>query len=374
MENIKIKSLGPITEADINFGDLTFFVGPQASGKSIVLQLIKLIVDRTEIEKMLEERGFVWRQDSRNNLELFFGEGMAGLWTKRTDVLFDGINYAKDFLSSTQGYPQQQLTSERLLYIPAQRVLCLSNGWPRFFNDFDESAPFVLREFSEFLRLYLDSASASDTDLFFATAANDIYWGGTIMIDRQKRKRIMLEFDDVKLPVMAWSSGQKEFFPLAMSFEILAPFPPRGLSQVNCIIIEEPEMGLHPDAIKSVILQIVDLMKRGYKVIVSTHSPVLLEFAWAFNILKQEKASPESFDELFDLNKDAIGATFFTKELINKTINTYYFDRAGGKVIVKDISSLDAGNDDLAIAEWGGLSSFASKAVDIVSTIVANNG
>src|ERR1039457_2459101 len=100
MENIKIKSLGPIKEADINFGDLTFFVGPQASGKSIVLQLIKLLMDRAEIERMLKNYGFVWSHDSRNNLELFFGEGMAGLWTKRTDVLFDGINYAENFLSS----------------------------------------------------------------------------------------------------------------------------------------------------------------------------------------------------------------------------------------------------------------------------------
>ena len=35
---------------------------------------------------------------------------------------------------------------------------------------------------------------------------------------------------------------------------------------------------------------------------------------------------------------------------------------------------LDAGNDDVGIAEWGGLSSFSSKAIDIISNIVAANG
>ena len=45
MERIKLTSLGQITEADITFGDMTIFVGEQASGKSILLQLVKLISD-----------------------------------------------------------------------------------------------------------------------------------------------------------------------------------------------------------------------------------------------------------------------------------------------------------------------------------------
>jgi len=40
MKNIKIKSFGPIEEADVTFGDLTLLVGPQASGKSIFIQRI----------------------------------------------------------------------------------------------------------------------------------------------------------------------------------------------------------------------------------------------------------------------------------------------------------------------------------------------
>ena len=58
--------------------------------------------------------------------------------------------------------------------------------------------------------------------------------------------------------------------------------------------------------------------------------------------------------------------------LETKQLNTYYFDRVNNAVSVKDISSLDAGSEDIAISEWGGLSSFASKASDIVSKSVAN--
>jgi len=371
MENIKIKSLGPIQEADINFGDLTFFVGPQASGKSIVLQLIKLLVDRAEIERMLKNYGFVWGENSHNNLERVFGEGMAGLWTDRTDVLFDGTDYFINFLSSAQRYGNHERNYEELLYIPAQRVLCLSNGWPRFFNDFDESAPFVLREFSELLRLYLEFETSQLDQWLPQKSMNDIYLNGLITIDRRTRKQLMLEVNGARLPFMAWSSGQKEFFPLAVSFDMLARFNPGQLSKVNTIIIEEPEMGLHPEAIKSVIRQIIDLMKRGYKVIVSTHSPIFLEFAWAFNILKAEKAPGTAFDSLFDIDENDKSNSFFDNDLIKKNINTYYFNRVDGRVIVKDISSLDAGNEDLAVADWGGLSSFASKAGEIVASIAA---
>jgi hypothetical protein len=55
------------------------------------------------------------------------------------------------------------------------------------------------------------------------------------------------------------------------------------------------------------------------------------------------------------------------KALKEKTFKTYYFDRKEGKTNVKDISSLDASSDDPAIAEWGGLSTFGSRAAEIVA-------
>ncbi|WP_196937358.1 hypothetical protein [Sphingobacterium pedocola] len=42
---------------NINFGDLTLFVGPHASGKSILLQMIKLLVDKDHIRRTTEQYG-----------------------------------------------------------------------------------------------------------------------------------------------------------------------------------------------------------------------------------------------------------------------------------------------------------------------------
>jgi predicted ATPase len=173
---------------------------------------------------------------------------------------------------------------------------------------------------------------------------------------------------------MTWSAGQKEFMPLLLSFYWLSPSAKVSRKdEIKYVVIEEPEMGLHPQAIKSVLLQIIDLISRDYKVIVSTHSPVLLEFAWAFNSLKVNKASSDEFYDLFSLKKTTATIRLFEDLLEQKEVNTYYFDRQDHEVVVKDISSLDAGSTDTSISEWGGLSSFSAKAAEIIANSVAQN-
>lgn len=386
MDNIKINHLGPIESANITFGDLTFFVGPQASGKSILLQLIKLVLDKNHIRKTLEQYGYIWGNESNKILNRFFGEGMSSIWSDITTVKFDGKPFSKNDLTPKRGKKEKnENKDESIFYIPAQRVVCLNNGWPRFFSEYEDSVPYVLRDFSETLRQLLENGIEDNkNDVIFPQSQRlkeslrdsfneTIFHDGKIVLDKSGKKRLKLNIDSTSIPFMAWSAGQKEFMPLLLSFYFLSP--PSKVSTkdaIKYVIIEEPEMGLHPQAIESVILQVLDLLSRGYKVIISTHSPVLLEFAWAFNLLKQAKAKDRVLFELFNVKKTPSFSKIFKDLLTNKQLNTYYFDRKENKVTIKDISSLDAGSDDIAISEWGGLSSFASKASDIVSKSVVN--
>jgi len=385
MENIKIKSLGPIHNADINFGDLTFFVGPQASGKSILLQLLKLLIDKNHIRRTIEQYGFVWGNTEEEILERYFGEGMGSVWNKKTEVIFDNKAYNTDYLKPKQKGSYKNAVN-KLFYIPAQRVICLQNGWPRYFSEYEDAVPYILRDFSETLRQFLESGLSKKEDSIFPqnqrlkqplrNSINDsIFHDGKIVVDKSNKKRLRLNIDGTSLPFMAWSAGQKEFMPLLLSFYYLCPASKSSRKEgIKYVIIEEPEMGLHPQAISSVLLQILDLLSRDYKVIVSTHSPVLLEFAWAFNLLKNSGASDKALLDLFDLKKSAPLTRLFKDQLKEKKITTYYFDRGKENITIKDISSLDAGSEDVAISEWGGLSSFSAKANDIVSSIVVNNG
>lgn len=377
MKNIKIQALGPIKEADITFGDLTLLVGPQASGKSIFLQMLKLIVDKNDIRNTVEQYNFIWGKSPAESLELFFGEGMQHVWGNSTQIFLDKKEVKKDFFKAKQGDRYKDAT-ESIFYIPAQRIVCIADGRPKFFTEFDESVPYVLRYFSENLRQFLQKDFSKDNGIFplsqrlkapLRNSFNEsIFHNGKVFIDDASgQRKFRMEVSKSKIPFMTWSAGQKEFMPLLLSFYWLCPSSKISRRDgLKYVIIEEPEMGLHPQAIKSIILQIIDLLSRGYKVIVSTHSPVLLEFAWAFNHLKTSGKGENAMFELFDLKKSAPTGRLF-KDVFEKAIKTYYFDRNKDDVTVKDISSLDASDDNPLISEWGGLSSFASKAADIVS-------
>lgn len=178
----------------------------------------------------------------------------------------------------------------------------------------------------------------------------------------------MLSSGKSRIPFMAWSAGQKEFMPLLLGFYWLCP--PTKVStrgSFEYVIVEEPEMGLHPKAIISVLLQVLDLVHRGYKVLVSTHSPVFLEFVWAFNGLKKAGTDEKAFYSLFDIKPDINLSKIFNSLISDKTILSYYFDIQKRSATVKDISALDAGSADPAIADWGGLTEFAGRASEAVA-------
>lgn len=380
MEHLNIQSFGPIANADIHFGDLTILVGQQASGKSMFIQLLKLLVDKYHIRKILIQYNYIWSKDIEKNLDLYFGEGLSKLWKSDTVIHFDGKLYDTKFLVPKGGRYEGTIdATEKLFYIPAQRILSVADGRPKTFTEFDSSTPYVLKHFSETIRQLLQNGMDKSESIFpiskrlkdsLRKSFNEsIFHDGKVVMDeRTGQKKLRMEVEGMSVPFISWSAGQKEFMPLLLGFYWLCP--PGKVSRKDnyeVVVIEEPEMGLHPQAIKSVILQIIDLMSRDYKVIVSTHSPVLIEFAWALNLLKKSNVTDEALFELFDIPKNAGTKKLFEGLISNKKINTYYFDRMNDKVISKDISSLDAGSEDDAISGWGGLSSFAGKATDVVS-------
>lgn len=384
MNNLTVKSFGPIENANIDFGDLTILVGPQASGKSILVQLLKLLIDKVQIRKTLEQYGYIWQNDADKILDLYFGEGMSKIWRDTSSISLDNKLYTKEFLSPKRGRRDAKVAvEEELFYIPAQRILSVADGRPKTFMEFDSATPYVLRQYSETLRQLLQNGMAKLDSIFPISNRlklplrnafnNSIFHNGkVVMDDKSGQKKLTMKVEGMSVPFITWSAGQKEFMPLLLGFYWLCP--PSKVSKkdsLKYVVIEEPEMGLHPQAIKSVILQTIDLLSRGYKVIVSTHSPVFLEFAWAFNNLKKAGASNDVLFELFDIAKTAPTKRLFAGILSNKVINTFYFERINDKVVTKNISDLDAGSEDDATAEWGGLSSFSSKTTDLIAKVYA---
>ena len=385
-DSITVKEFGPIQEVNAELGDLTVLIGAQASGKSLFLQMFKLIKDRVAILKSLENYGFVVNNKLENLLNRYLGEGLSSMWTEKSEFILNDKVYTREcFERLPEGNP-----ADKVFYIPAQRILSIADGRPKYFMEFSENDPFVLRKFSDTLRLLVQNGLGDSGVLFplpnrlkstIKKMYNKaIFHGGKIVFDEKGgQRKIAMDVENMHLPLMTWSAGQKEFMPLLMAFYCLSGPPQRVVNrkQYQYIILEEPEMGLHPLAIQTIILQMIEFIHAGYKVVVSTHSPILLEFVWAYNYLKNipEKKRVGALCEVFGIQSSKKDNLNFLNDIYEKGIKTYYFSRnTSGKVEAKDISSLDVYSEDVAINEWGGLTQFSSKANEVVSKYMAQYG
>ena len=377
MESLVVENFGPIGKAEVSFGDLTFLVGPQASGKSLFLELLKFIVDKDSIQTNLRNYNYILNQRNPQKVfDIYFGDGMHRVFKPNSCIFFDRSPVTVDYLSH-RGVPK----NETLFYVPAQRILSMSDGRAKNFMEFDMSTPYVLRMFSENLRVYIQGVMG-EPDIIFPFNKRlqpgmkhlfdeSIFHGGKVIMEESSgiKKMMMSIGEGFKIPFMAWSAGQKEFMPLLLAFYCLSG-PRTSLfkrENYKYAVIEEPEMALHPQAIWAVLLEILELLSMGYKVVVSTHSTVFLDFAWAFNAI-QKSNNPEkdkSLLEMFDIPKGSSLESILTG-LYEKKVSTFYFSKKKNAVFSKDISSLDVGSEELDLSEWGGLVRYSSRVADIV--------
>jgi AAA domain, putative AbiEii toxin, Type IV TA system len=380
MHTLTIRNLGQITEASLTFGDLTVLVGPQATGKSIALQLLKLMVDAGQVQEEMGRYGLDWERRLPDFLEVYFGEGMRSIWHDgSTSVDWDG--HAEDLHKvARRRRPNKE---ESLFFIPAQRVLALRDGWPRPFTDYTPGDPFAVREFSEKLRVLVEQEFGKNGDLFpqerrlkkeFRDLLQQhVFSNFHLKVDKvRSQKRLVLGAENSKdaLPYMVWSAGQREFVPLLLGFYRL--MPPTKVStrgDIKWVVLEELEMGLHPRAIAVVLLLVFELVTRGYRVCLSTHSPQVLDAVWALKHLRDMKAGPEAFLNIFDA-KNTQAMQRLASTLMEKTVNVFYFNRETGRT--RDISALDPSDEGEGNAGWGGLSEFSGRANEAVARAVAN--
>lgn len=252
MKKLEVARFGPLRDASVEFGDLTVLVGPQATGKSLFVQLAKAIADAGAIRNDLKSHGFDWlhgKDPVADYSSLYFGGGLEGL----------------------------------------------------------------LREFTPLLLS------------------------------------------------MVW---------------LMPPASAARREKLNTVVIEEPEMGLHPSAILGFTLLVLVLLHRKYRVIISTHSPSVLDVVWALRSLRETSKcrAVGALRAIFEIaaGDNQLNATFRTA--LESALKVHYFDRHGSTVTVRDISTLDPSSTDEAAAGWGGLSGFSGRIADIVGSTISHAG
>lgn len=376
MKRVRMNNVGPINEADVTLGDLTVLVGPQATGKSVFLQVLKLIVDFPAIQAELRHFNIDWQGNPQSFFELYFGDGMGDLWGPKSKLWVDSETRSlPDFTKS----PGNRSKDERLFFIPAQRVMSLRDGLTRPFTDYRAGDPFALREFSEKLHGLVQNEFGKDPALFpKANRLNKplreplvehVFGGFGLNVDAEKfQKRIVLSppAGGKSLPYLVWSAGQREFVPLLLGLYWL--LPPGKVSirgKLEWVVIEELEMGLHPKAISAALALVFELLSRGYRVCLSTHSPHVLDVVWGLQFLKANGGTQKEVLDILGI-KPSTSTHKLAESALGKTFKVHSFRR---NARVEDISGLDPMSESKEEAGWGGLTEFSGRVGDVVAKV-----
>ncbi|MDP1690671.1 MAG: AAA family ATPase [Burkholderiaceae bacterium] len=382
-DRLIVSNLGPIQSADVQFADLTVIVGPQATGKSIFLQTLKLLIDRDHIHDTFAHHSVAFNGNTDAFLDGYFGRGMAALWGTSSTLDWNGTTTSLPALAKPSKSKQRHA---RVFYIPAQRVMSLAGGVTQNFGQFNYGDPYALRAFSNAVHDLLQNEFGAKGELFpQANRLNPtlrkpieehVFGGSTLAVDSSEfTKRLVLKVPghSTGLPFLAWSAGQREFTPLLLGLYWLCPVAAqrrrsgdKGEEAIEWVVIEEPEMGLHPQGIVTVLLLVLELLRRGYKVVLSTHSPVVLDMVWALREFQQRGGTEGDVRALFELPASA-QAKELGKVGLTRAMRVYFFDRGHA---VHDISALDPGAASQAESQWGGLVGFASRTGDAIAKVV----
>ncbi len=372
---LTIRNFAHLKDVSFEFGDLTVLVGPQGAGKSLALQWLKAAMDGRQLVDALKAAGHpVDRSDVL--IDLIFGTGMAPAWREgESEVLLDRRRISPKSLGRSDE------RTERLFFVPAHRSMLISDGWAAPFQKLTSDTPAVARIFSQNL---FDRFSGKDAGTLFPVEKRlkkqirekideAVFHGGKVGIeeDRQHAQRLRLVHGEMHLPFMTWTAGQREFTPLLLGlYHLLPSTQVRKREGTDWVVLEEPEMGLHPQAVTAAMLLVLELLWRGYRVVLSTHSPHVLTMLWMMRQLKAQHARWQLVCEAFGVKSTpamrSIAESALTKDYRSHLLQ---FD-SDGKVTSVDISELDPSSDDERVAGWGGLTAYSSRFGDAVRKAV----
>ena len=258
-----------------------------------------------------------------------------------------------------------------------------TDGRPPF-QKLSSDTPAVARIFSQNL---FDRFSGKDAGTLFPVEKRlkkeirkkidaAVFHGGKVGIEdsAQHARRLGLVHGEMHLPFMTWTAGQREFTPLLLGlYHLLPSTQVRKRTGTDWVVLEEPEMGLHPQAVTAVMLLVLDLLWRGYRVVLSTHSAHVLTTLWMIRKLKENHAKWRLLCEAFEVDQSP-QMQRVAEAALEKDYRTHLFEFGpDGKVVSSDISALDPDSEDERISGWGGLTSFSSRFGDAVRKAVNEN-
>jgi hypothetical protein len=402
-EKLIARNFGPIKEADIEIRDLTVFVGPQATGKSIAAQLLyfmrgidDLVGRSVETYSHLQERIFQAKESGAtytidaalssvvSALEWWLGNDLAvytqddtvlswnpeapnsetdwGMWWQHgASTLSPALERriaGGQFFSYAGFYPQLYVPAGRTLYSflpPASALYFLSRRgtqveWPGYIATFYEMLGTVIRKrWREQEREQLSFLQESMYSDFVRARINRIIKGEILY----GPDTILLRIGDQVLRPETISAGQMEVWPF---WTLLEDTLLSDRQEPTRVYFEEPEAHLHPGAQCDLMEMVAYLVRQGSQFLITTHSPYVLyainNALMAKQVLDTRKELPPSVPAESVLSADQVAAYRFSAD-------GRVYDILDTEVGLIDEDELDRVADDLGAAftdlqEWLG--------------------
>ncbi|WP_375769252.1 ATP-binding protein [Archangium gephyra] len=173
--------------------------------------------------------------------------------------------------------------------------------------------------------------------------------GGAIRIDEQGEMSFQPNDSDAHLSLHLSSSSVKSLAGLSFFLRHIAK---RG----QFLIIDEPELNLHPDNQRKVARVLARLVRSGIKVLISTHSDYIIRELNNLIMLSADKDGSVrqrlGYDEGETLSPEQVGAYLFDSEKANPiTVTPTGIEVA---TIEREINALNAVSQDIYFTLFGG--------------------
>jgi hypothetical protein len=347
-EHLVIRNFGPIQEAEIEVRDLTIFVGPQATGKSLAAQALYFL---RGIEDVISSCMTVFLDELQtaksalswwfgNPLRVYVGSGSRLCWNsiqpsgEATHEIWwdqDGMHLNEALQSRVRRYSdavRPQGNSEKMswdvpeqVYIPAGRTLYSflppflrlfqqrAQRWPGCILAFYETLGTAMEQLGQKRPTSLDMGPpgrSSETD--FVQRRIDAIIKGQIQYGPDT---VFLRVGQKQLRSATIAAGQMETWPFWAIVEA-------GLIPDTQMYFEEPEAHLHPSAQHNVMEIVAYLVRRDTRFLLTTHSPYILyavnNFLMAQKVLDAGKSLPADTSPEIALRPKQVAAYSFSSD------------------------------------------------------------
>jgi hypothetical protein len=351
-EHLAIQKFGPIQKAEIDVRDLTIFVGPQATGKSLaaqVLYFLRRIEDLIPPSQLLAPDDADLPLDSARIVEatlstlkwwfgnesaVYAGPGTLLSWapTEPTtgverELQWDdsSVHLSKALEGRLQVIENGQ-DRRAHVYIPAGRALYsflrshtllsrvpASEEWPgyvlKFYETLGRTIEWLWRKQEQQENKYeFDNTPEA---IFLRPRINAIMKGQI----RYGPGAVLLEVKRKQLRPETIAAGQMEIWPFWAIVE--EGIQTKRLDSAH-IYFEEPEAHLHPGAQRNVMEIVAYLVKRNTRFLITTHSPYILyavnNFLMAHKVLDAGKSLPDDVPLEIALQPEQVAAYRFATD------------------------------------------------------------